>query len=50
MVSPTILADFLCGLSDSSLSSDISYSTLLCTGFKPSLISGIALEVITLME
>ncbi len=46
MVSPTILALFLCGLSElARLFSE--YNILLCTGFSPSLTSGSALSVIT---
>ena len=47
IVSPTIRAHFLCGLSGPLLSSIIAYRILLCTGFKPSLTSGSALDAIT---
>ena len=49
MVSPTILADFLWGLSDRMPSSFMEYRVLLWTGFRPSRISGRALATITLM-
>ena len=48
--SPTILADFLYGRLLAKPSSVIPYKTLLCTGFKPSLTSGKALETITDIE
>ena len=50
ITSPTILADFLYDDEDLTPISFIPKSTLLCTGFSPSLTSGRALETITDIE